>query len=264
MKKGRGSFKHRHVDSPFEPSWTGQHAPQESTGSKRLRHWLRSADTKHGVEEGSFTDNINWRIFRIIAEFVEGFEFLSGLKKEVSVFGSTRTSSGNAYYEIAREIGRLCAENGFSIVTGGGPGMMEAANRGSMEAGGESVGLDISLPHEQRRNPFVKKGIGFHYFFTRKTMLSAAAQAYVFMPGGFGTLDELFEIVCLIQTGKMSDMVPVILVGRAFWHPMLQWLERMVYEEYKFVDHEDLKIMHVVDTAEEAMGIIKKTHKRML
>lgn len=252
--------KHNHI----EPSWTGPHPREESTGSKRLRHWLRAADTKHGVEEGSFTDNINWRIFRILAEFVEGFEFLSTLKKEVSVFGSTRATPSDPYYHVAKEIGHLCAEYGFSMVTGGGPGMMEAANWGAADAGAKSVGLDISLPHEQRRNKYVNKGIGFHYFFTRKVMLSAAAQAYVFMPGGFGTLDELFEIVTLIQTGKMSDQVPVILVGREFWQPLLQWLEKMVMHEKRYIGFPDFKILHLVETAEEAMKIIKKTPKRIL
>jgi len=242
-----------------QPSWTGP------TPEYRIQKWLSNADSKHPPMSGEkFTDNINWRIFRIIAEFVEGFEFLSGLTKVVSVFGSTRASSDHPYYKTARHIGFLCAKEGYTMVTGGGPGMMEAANQGAYEGGGESIGLDISLPHGQRKNGYVKQSISFHYFFTRKTMLSAAAQAYVFMPGGFGTLDELFEIVTLIQTKKMSDQVPVILVGRAYWYPMLQWLERMVQGEYGYIDRADFSILQVVDTAEEAMKIIKKTRKRIL
>ena len=150
------------------------------------------------------------------------------------------------------------------MITGGGPGIMEAANCGAKDAGGESVGLDISLPNEQRRNACVSRAMGFHYFFTRKVMLSASAQAYVFMPGGFGTLDELFEIVCLIQTGKMSDQVPVILIDCAFWHPMLLWIERMLMEEHHYITKDALKILKVVDTAEEAIAIIKKTPERIL
>ncbi|MDO8584429.1 MAG: TIGR00730 family Rossman fold protein [bacterium] len=265
MKKG-GRPLSRKKQSHLEPSWTGPRPVIKSTAEKRVKRWLANADTKHPAQsvEGSFTENINWRIFRIMAEFVEGFEFLSTLNKEVSIFGSSVVTSSNKYYQLAKEIGYLCGKNGFTVVTGGGPGMMEAANWGAYDAGGESVGLDISLPLEQRRNAYVKRAMGFHYFFTRKVMLSASSQAYVFMPGGFGTLDELFEIVTLIQTRKMSDEVPVILVGRAFWHPMLVWIERVLMEEYQFLNEDAFKILRVVDTAEEAFAIIKKTHERIL
>jgi hypothetical protein len=199
-----------------------------------------------------------------MAEFVEGFEFLSHLKKEVSIFGSTRVTSGNRYYQMAKELGEMCGKAGFTMVTGGGPGIMEAANWGAYDAGAESVGLDISLPVEQRRNQYVKKSMGFHYFFTRKVMLSASAQAYAFFPGGFGTLDELFEVVELIQTGKMSDQVPVILVGRAFWEPLLKWIESSLWEEHRFIDKDDQKILQLVDSVKDAFAIIKKTHERTL
>ncbi len=141
---------------------------------------------------------------------------------------------------------------------------MEAANRGAFEAGGESVGLDISLPLEQRRNPYVRSSMGFHYFFTRKVMLSASAQAYVFFPGGYGTLDELFEVATLIQTGKMSSGVPIILVGHAFWMPMLDWIEHVMWEEDRYIDKPDVGILQVVDSAEEAYRIIHKTKERTL
>ncbi len=265
-QKHSGPYRNPYLHD-IEPSWTGPHvsSDNESTGSKRVRHWLRHADTKSSpVTEGDFTENINWRIFRILAEFVEGFEFISRLKNEVSIFGSTRMSQDDPFYQEAQRLGSLCAKAGYTIVTGGGPGAMEAGNRGAFEVGGNSVGLNISLPLEQRRNPYLNHYMGFHYFFTRKVMLSASAQAYVFMPGGFGTLDELFEIVTLIQTGKMSDRVPVILIGRTFWHPMISWLERMVYGDHRFVDQIDLSILQVVDKAEEAFKIIKKTQERVL
>ncbi len=258
--------KHQHS---IQPSWTGPRPRTDaakSTSEKRLQRWLCRADAK-GVQVGggeSFTENINWRIFRIMAEFVEGFEFLSHLQKEVSVFGSARASSDNKYYKMAKDLGYQCGKAGFTMVTGGGPGIMEAANRGAFESGAESVGLDISLPHEQRRNPYVKRSIGFHYFFTRKVMLSASAQAYVFFPGGFGTLDELFEIVTLIQTEKMSTEVPVILVGRAYWMPLLKWVKESLRDENKFIGGDDFKILQPVDTVEEAVAIIKKTHTRVL
>ncbi|HEU0050969.1 MAG TPA: TIGR00730 family Rossman fold protein [Patescibacteria group bacterium] len=248
-----------------EPSWTG--LGSKSSAEIRIKKWLSNADTKRVIPPNAgeaFTENINWRIFRIMAEFVEGFEFLSTLKKEVTFFGSAVASPSNRYYRVAKQLGYLCGKAGYTVITGGGPGMMEAANWGAYEAGGESVGLDISLPLEQRRNQYVKKAIGFHYFFTRKVMLSASAQAYVFLPGGFGTLDELFEIVTLIQTGKMSDAVPVILIGRAFWHSLLAWIERVVKDEYQFMDEQSFKILNVVDTAEEAFDLIKKTKERIL
>lgn len=258
MKRKKTLRKHNH---DIEPSWTGSAAGAPN----RLQHWFSGVDTKSTRDmPADFTENINWRIFRIMAEFVEGFEFLSKLKKEVTVFGSARASAGSRYYQIAKELGTLCGKAGYTMITGGGPGIMEAANWGAFDAGGESVGLDISLPMEQRRNQYVQKSMGFRYFFTRKVMLSASAQAYVFFPGGFGTLDELFEMVVLIQTGKMSDQVPVILVGRSFWQPMLKWIETTMWNETRFIEKDDMKIMHVVDTAEEAFKLIKKTHERTL
>ena len=247
-----------------EPSWTGPH-PVHGTSRTRLQHWLCDANNKCvPAEGGDFTENMNWRIFRIMAEFVEGFEFLSKLTKEVSIFGSTRVSSGNRYFQMAKELGKICGSAGYTVITGGGPGIMEAGNWGAHSAGGTSVGLDISLPAEQRRNQYVNKSMGFHYFFTRKVMLSASSQAYVFFPGGFGTFDELFEIVTLIQTGKMSDQVPVILVGRAYWEPLLEWIYSTMCEENRFINKDEFKILRLVDSPKEAFEIIKKTHERLL
>ncbi len=232
---------------------------------KRYAHWL--CNPKHPCPPepeklDAFTDNPNWRIFRIMAEFIEGFEFLDKLSKEVTIFGSARTTVEEKYYQEAKRMGYLLGKAGYTVITGGGPGIMEAANWGAYEAGGESVGLDISLPTEQRRNQFVTQAMGFHYFFTRKVMLSASAQAYIFMPGGLGTLDELSEMVVMIQTGKMTKNVPIILVGRSFWAPFLEWVKKTMFEEYRYVAKEDLELFNVVDKPEEAMAIIKATHER--
>jgi uncharacterized protein (TIGR00730 family) len=208
-----------------------------------------------------FTANANWRIFRIMAEFISGFEFLHPLRKEVTFFGSARLPEDSHWYEEARRLGRLLGENGFTVITGGGPGIMEAGNRGAYEGGGESVGLDIELPTEQRRNAYVKKGIGFHYFFTRKVMLSASAQAYIFYPGGYGTLDEFYEMVTLIQTEKM-ERVPVVCVGKTFWEPLDQWMKQTLVTEFETISPEDVDIYHIVDTAEEAFELIKDSPER--
>ena len=209
----------------------------------------------------NFADDANWRIFRIMAEFIAGFEFLSPLRKEVTFFGSARLPEDSLWYKQARELGYMLGEGGFTVITGGGPGIMEAGNRGAHESGGISVGLDIELPSEQRRNPYVDKGIGFHYFFTRKVMLSASAQAYVFFPGGFGTLDEFFEMVTLLQTKKMEN-VPVICMGKDFWSPMDSWIRSHLIEKYHTVSPGDTNIYTIVDSAKEAFAILKDSKER--
>ncbi len=266
--EGAGLFKpDQKKDSTFfpQPSWTGPHPDTGTPAAHRFKHWVCSDNnTCVPWEPENFSDNINWRIFRIMAEFVEGFEFLSNLHREVTFFGSARAVSGNPYYKVARELGNRLAKEGFTIITGGGPGIMEAGNRGAFEAGGESIGLDIVLPTEQRRNKYVKLSKSFHYFFTRKVMLSASAQAYVFFPGGFGTLDELFEVVTLIQTGKMSDQVPVILFGKEYWKGMLEWIKNTMLEQAHFIEPFELEILRVVDTVDEAVAIIGLTPERIL
>lgn len=208
-----------------------------------------------------FREEASWRIFRVMAEFIEGSQFLADLKREVTFFGSGRLTEDSPYWQESYKLGKMLGEAGYTVITGGGPGIMEAANQGAYEVGAESVGLNIQLPYEQRINPYVKRGIGFHYFFTRKFMLSASAQAYVFFPGGFGTVDEMTEMVTLQQTKKMEH-VPIILVGKKFWQPFLDWIGKAMYEELKTIDKEDLKIYTLVDTAEEAFKIIKKTKER--
>lgn len=200
-------------------------------------------------------NEITWRIFRIMAEFVEGFQFLSESSREVTFFGSARTKKTDRWYKEGVKLGKLLAESGFTVITGGGPGIMEALNKGAYDAGGVSIGLNIQLPNEQRINPYVTKGRAFHYFFTRKVMLAASAQVYVYFPGGFGTLDELFEIVMLIETGKMQP-TPVVCVGKEFWSGLFAWMEEMPVKKYKTLTAKELKLIQVVDSAEEALAII--------
>lgn len=203
----------------------------------------------------------SWRIFQVMAEFVEGYELLSSIENEVTILGSARTSQDGKYYDIARNIGKLLAQNGYTTVTGGGPGIMEAANRGAYEAGGESVGLNIQLPFEQRVNDYVKKAINFTYFSTRKVMLTAPADAFVLFPGGFGTMDEFFEIIDNIELGKMCES-SIILVGEEFWGPLIKFLKESGCS-LGSVSEEQVKKWHIVEDAEAAFDIIEKkgTHQ---
>src|SRR3989339_116723 len=200
--------------------------------------------------------DITWRIFRIMSEFVEGFQFLSDFNKEVTIFGSARLKPQSKWYTEAEKLGELLVKKKFSVITGGGPGIMEAANKGAFKVDpNKSIGINIQLPAEQRTNSYVGQAKAFYYFFTRKVMLAASSQAYVFFPGGFGTLDEAFEILTLIQTGK-SERVPTVFVGKDYWGPLVAWLESTVYGTYDAIDRNDLKLIHVVDTAEEAFALV--------
>ena len=219
---------------------------------------------------GDFRESFHWRVFRIMAEFIDGWQFLADFKKAVTFFGSARFVEGQKWYEEARKLGNLLAVGGFSVITGGGPGIMEAGNRGAHEAKeaspddkniGDSIGLNIKLPDEQRTNAYVDKAVAFHYFFVRKVMLSYYAQAYVYFPGGFGTLDEMFELITLIQTKKVPK-IPIILVGKDYWQNLASYIERWVFEEYQNVDKEDMDIYKIVDSAEEAYEIIKNSPER--
>jgi hypothetical protein len=240
------------------PNFLGQ---KIACSRDRLKGWL--AHPSEQVHEEPFQESMNWRIFRIMAEFVEGFDFLARYKKTVSFFGSTRASFADRGYQEAKKLAMMLGKEGFTIITGGGPGVMEAANYGASEVGAPSVGLNIALAADERRNQYVKEGIGFHHFFTRMVMLSAAAQAYLFFPGGFGTLDELFEIVTLIQTKKIPESVPVILVGKTFWMPLMKWIHDSIWDDHLFIDREEMKIMELVDSAEEAFEIIKQKKGHM-
>ena len=205
-------------------------------------------------ERPAFLETDTWRALRILSEFVEGFEALAGVGRAVAVFGSARTAEGSEAYELARRVGGALADAGFAVITGGGPGAMEAANRGAHEAGGLSIGCNIELPHEQHLNPYVDLSVEFHYFFARKTMFVKYSDAFVIMPGGFGTLDELFEAITLIQTGKIRHF-PVVLIGHAYWDGLLAWL-RDVQVPAGAVDLQDLELLRVTDDVDEAVAII--------
>jgi uncharacterized protein (TIGR00730 family) len=215
------------------------------------------------VTPQDFRESMQWRIFRVMAEFVEGFEFLADFKKSVTIFGSSRASEATqAWYNEARKLGGLLAKEGFAVVTGGGPGIMEAANQGAVEAGGVSVGINIQLPREQRLNSFVNRTKGFHYFFTRKLMLTYSAQVYVYFPGGFGTLDEFFEIITLVQTKKIATHIPIVLVGKEFWNGLDSWMKEIMLKRDGAIDAEDLELYKIVDTAEEVMEIVRTSKPR--
>ncbi len=219
-----------------------------------------SSNNQNNFESRFVIDNFvhtdTWRLFRIIAEFVEGFESLSKIPPAVTVFGSARTHPGQPDYQLGMELGKLLAENGFAVLTGGGPGVMEAANRGAYETKGVSVGLNIELPFEQKPNPYITKLLNFRYFFIRKVMFIKYSTALVILPGGFGTLDELFESVTLIQTQKIKPF-PVVLVDKNYWKGLMSWLEDRVLGSGN-ISSEDMSIFHLVDTPEEALKIIKE------
>lgn len=203
-----------------------------------------------------------WRVFRIMGEFVEGFDTLARLGPAVTVFGSARTRPGEPMYTAAEEVARLLVDAGFAVITGGGPGIMEAANKGASEAGGESVGCNIELPFEQGTNAYVRIAINFRYFFVRKTMFVKYAEAFIIFPGGYGTMDELFESLTLIQTGKVRDF-PVVLFGSEYWSGLLDWLRGTMLAEGKILDT-DLDLMLVTDSPEEAVRHVVAAYEESL
>jgi hypothetical protein len=215
---------------------------------------LRSAEERPGFQE---TDT--WRTLRIMGEFVEGFDALAEVGPAVSIFGSARVGRRNRYYGAARRLASALAKQGFAIITGGGPGIMEAANRGAKDAGGLSIGCNIELPFEQGINEFVELGMQFHYFFVRKVMFVKYAEGFAIFPGGFGTLDELFESLTLIQTGKVGHF-PVVLYGRDYWAGLLQWIrDKPLYEEK--ISPEDIELLTITDDVDEACEAITLQHR---
>ncbi|MCU1633521.1 MAG: Rossman fold protein family [Micrococcaceae bacterium] len=220
----------------------------QATGPQSDNMLLDSPDS------GGFTRTDPWRVLRIQSEFVEGFGTLADLGPAISVFGSARTARDSAFYSIGEEVGRRLVASGFAVITGGGPGAMEAANKGACEAGGVSVGLGIELPFEQGMNEWVDLGINFRYFFARKTMFVKYASGFVVLPGGFGTLDELFEAMTLVQTGKVTSF-PIVLIGVDYWQPLLDWVEGTLVTAGT-VSEKDLSLLQLVDTAEEAVRIV--------
>jgi len=212
--------------------------------------------------EPEFLRSDPWRALRILAEFVEGFDALATLGPAITVFGSARISPTSETYAVAREIGRLLAAEGYAVITGGGPGVMEAANRGCQEGGGMSVGCNIELPHEQDINAYVDLGVEFRYFFARKTMFVKYADGFVILPGGFGTMDELFEALTLIQTGKIRHF-PIVLVGSTFFSGLLAWIRSTLLAQ-GMIAKEDLDLMIVTDDPAEVVRIVKEGSRRQL
>src|SRR6266850_492628 len=204
-----------------------------------------------------FTHTDTWRVFRIMGEFVEGFDELATLTRGISIFGSARTRTDDPDYQAAKETAALLARAGFAVITGGGPGIMEAANRGAFEAGGMSVGCNIELPHEQKGNDYTTLAVKFKYFFVRKMMFVKYSDAFIIFPGGFGTLDELFESLTLIQTGKIRNF-PVVLYGSEYWFGMLDWIRGPVLGEGKISEH-DLKLLHLADSPAQIVEIISRS-----
>lgn len=208
------------------------------------------------IERGHFTKEDPWRIFRIMSEFVDGFETLSEIKKGVAIFGSARLKPSNRYYKLAEETAYLFTKKGYSIITGAGPGIMEAANKGASKAGGPSIGLNILLPSQQKCNKYVQTPVEFRYFFCRKVMFAKYSKAVLVFPGGYGTLDELFEFLALIQTERI-DKLPVILISKEFWGGAIGWIEEKLLKE-DMIEKKDLAIFHLVENGEEALKIVKK------
>ncbi len=206
----------------------------------------------------------SWQIFKIMSEFVDGFEKLAKIGPCVSIFGSARTKSEHKYYEMTVEISRLLADKGYGVISGGGPGIMEAANKGAYEAGGKSVGLNIELPFEQFHNKYIDRDklLEFNYFFVRKVMFMKYSQGYIVMPGGFGTMDELFEAITLIQTGKIARF-PIVLVGAEYWKGLFDWIANSMLGN-AYISEEDLKLYRLVDTAEEAVEHIFRFYDKYL
>lgn len=207
--------------------------------------------------------NDSWAIFKIMSEFVNGYETMGRIGPSVSIFGSARTKPDNKYYKLAEEIAYKISKEGYGVITGGGPGIMEAGNKGAHLGGGVSVGLNIELPFEQHFNPFIDhdKNLNFDYFFVRKVMFVKYSQGFVVMPGGFGTLDEMFEAITLIQTKKIAKF-PIVLVGTTFWAGLLDWIKKVLEDEYQMISPGDMNLFKVVDTADEVVEVINTFYKK--
>ena len=229
----------------------GSQIPTETTDANLLRP----------RQDTEFVHSDNWRVLRIQAEFVEGFDALANLGPAVSIFGSARTARDSEFYELAEKIAARLVELDYAVITGAGPGIMEAANKGAAQAGGVSVGLGIELPFEQSMNEYVNLGINFRYFFVRKLMFVKYALGFIVMPGGIGTLDELFEAFTLVQTHKISSF-PVILVGREYWAGLAQWIEKRLLSE-GMINENDMELFTVVDTCEEVIAALQKGIHRL-
>lgn len=219
-------------------------------------------EEQHHKRWNEIKTNDSWAIFKIMGEFVGGYEKLSKIGPCVSIFGSARTKPDNEYYKLATEVAEKIVDHGYGVITGGGPGIMEAGNKGAHIAGGTSVGLNIELPFEQHDNPYIDsdKSLDFDYFFVRKVMFVKYSQGFVVMPGGFGTLDELFEAITLIQTNKIEKF-PIILVGSEFWGGLMDWIKATLLSKFNNISAKDLDLVHLVDSADEVIAILDDFYK---
>lgn len=224
---------------------------------------IKNAFKRKGWSEVKANDS--WAIFKIMSEFVEGFEAMQRIRPCVSIFGSARTAPEKPEYKLAEEVAYLLTGRGYGVITGGGPGIMEAANKGAQRGGGTSVGLNIELPFEQAPNPYIdkEKSLHFDYFFVRKVMFTKYSQGFIVLPGGFGTLDEFFEALTLIQTQKIARF-PVILVGRKYWQGLLDWVKGTMGEEHAYIHLHDLELFSVVDEAQEAVDAIDRFYSKYM
>lgn len=224
-----------------------------------MREFIEQVKKDHKVEKPEGAEPLvckpvdiePWRVFQIMSEFADGFETLQKYGLAATFFGSARCSMGDEIYKSAEELAGKLAARGFTIITGGSHGIMEAANKGAYEAGGQSVGMNIELPNEQTSNPYLTDSVEFDHFFSRKVMLTFASEVYIYYPGGFGTMDEFFEILTLVQTKKIKP-VPIILVGKEYWQPILDLIETQFADKFKTISREDMNLYHLVDTADEA------------
>ena len=254
MSGNEMSRKTQSIEMPIKPRPRAQGGAKTRGGSQgaddqEMLTWT-DADRRHAAE---FTHSDPWRVQRITAEFVAGFDTLADTGPAVSIFGSARVPEGDPLYEQARELGMLLAKAGVTVITGGGPGLMEATNRGAFESGGESIGTGIELPFEQGVNDYVNVGLEFRYFFVRKMMFVKYASGFVFLPGGFGTLDELFEVLTLVQTGKMQK--PIVLFGTDHWRGMVDWLEDVLVRDGR-ISAPDISLFTLTDDIVEAARIM--------
>jgi len=248
--------KRKDAGKPPEPKTVAEAKEVENVP----KYWLLTDDEvllRSPEPEDEYKTSDSWRVFRIMGEFVGGFDSLATITRGISIFGSARTREDDPMYAAARETAKLLAENGFEIITGGGPGIMEAANRGAFEAGKVSVGCNIELPFEQEPNPYLTRSLTFKYFMVRKTMFIKYSNAYIIFPGGFGTMDELFEALTLIQTRKIRNF-PVVLFGSQYWQGLLQWITSMMLNEHN-ISKEDLGLMHLTDSPKDAVEFIIRT-----
>jgi uncharacterized protein (TIGR00730 family) len=253
----------RDRDKPGKP--TGDHLVPNPTLSRAARtgrptqdRLLFSWTDADRERAAAFTHSDPWRVLRIMSEFVDGFDAMAETGPAVTVFGSARVGEDHATYQAARDLGRKLAESGFATITGGGPGIMEAANRGASEAGGISIGANIELPHEQGLNAFVNVPLNFHYFFVRKTIFVKYAEGFVIFPGGYGTLDELFEAMTLIETGKLESF-PLVLYGHEFWHGLVDWIEHMLVEQ-GMITTDERGIFRVTDDLDEIVHLMVEAY----